>query len=352
MICKEDVRLGIPRNGLFWFAAVLFAAGFGLPASAAEGLRRLHVGETMPEFNLTDIDGAAFAYKHERTRALGVLVLQAGQGNSERVVADIRTLVRELGRETPAFDCVCVVSGPHAREFIQAHSPISSTPLFLAPDPNFVFWGQLGVIATPTAVVVGSEGKVQWIRAGYGYDFIAGLHAQLRKALGLAGGIETSAHVEILENASIRARQDRHVHLARMLAQKGRIGPAAEELQKAYDLDPNATGVALELGEMLCRVEKNEAALKIATAAQVKTDPDKARSLLIRGWARRQMKQLDDAESLLERALELDPRSTRILYELGRVSESAGSTEKALAYYRRALDEVFGTARAMGSSQE
>jgi len=64
------------------------------------------------------------------------------------------------------------------------------------------------------------------------------------------------------------------------------------------------------------------------------------------------MKQLDDAESLLERALELDPRSTRILYELGRVSESAGSTEKALAYYRRALDEVFGAARAMGSSQE
>ena len=200
--------------------------------------------------------------------------------------------------------------------------------------------------------MVGADGTVQWVRAGYGYDFIAGLRVQLRKALGLATDNDASVHVETLQNASARARRETHVQLARTLARRGRAGPAADELQKAYDLDPNATDVALELGEMLCRAGRSEAALKVATAAKVKTGPDEARSLLIRGWAMRQRKQLDDAESLLKRALELNPRSARVLYELGRVYESAENAQKALECYRRGLAEVLEETPAVNSSHE
>jgi tetratricopeptide (TPR) repeat protein len=310
------------------------------------------VGEIMPEFSLADANGIPFVYKHGQARVLGILILQAGQGNTERIMADVKALGRELRLEDPAFDCVGVISGPGAREFIQTRDSGSAAPFPLMADPNFAFWGRLGVIAAPTAVVVGSDGKIQWARAGYGYDFISGFHAQLRQALGLSGGRDASAQVEVLENASVRARRERHIQLARTLARKGRIGPAVDDLQKVYDLDPNVLEIALELAEMLCRAGKNDAALRIATTAKVRTGQDKARSLLICGWARRQMKQLDMAESLLKSALELTPRSARVLYELGRVYESAGNAEQALACYRRGLAEVFEEAGVVEVSHE
>lgn len=342
----------ISSNGLSWFVAAMSVACLVPQALAAGGLRRIPVGETMPEFSLAGANGVPFVYQHERARVLGVLILQAGQDNTERIVADVKAFGRELRLESPAFDCVGVISGPGAGEFVQTHGSGSVASFPLMADPNFVFWGRLGVIAAPTAVVAGSDGRIQWVRAGYSYDFTAGFHAQLRKALGLSGSEDASAHVEVLENASDRARRERHIQLARALARKGRIGPAVDNLRKVYDLDPNATEIALELAEMLCRAGRNEAALKIAATARVGTDRDKARSLLICGWARRQMKQLDTAESLLKNALELNPRSARVLYELGRVYESAGSAEKALVCYRRGLAEVFEETRAIDSSHE
>lgn len=342
----------IPRRILSRFAVVMLGACLASAVSASEGLHRIHVGDGFPEFSLPGADGAPFVYKPGAGRVLGIIILQAGQSNIERMVADVKTLNQEIRSQKAAFDCVGVVSGPGGREFIQAHHPGSDSSVVLVADADFVFWGRLGVIASPTAVVVGSDGKIQWARAGYGYDFIAGFHAQLKKALGLLVGNDASVHVEVLENGSDHARRDRHIQMARALAKKGRIGPAIDDLQKVYDLDPNATEVALELAEMQCRAGQNEAALKIATTAKIKTDQDRARSLLIRGWAKRQMKQLDEAESLLKSALELNPRSARALYELGGIYESAGSAEKALACYRRGLEEVLEETPVVNPSQK
>ncbi|RPJ20260.1 MAG: tetratricopeptide repeat protein, partial [Planctomycetaceae bacterium] len=208
------------------------------------------------------------------------------------------------------------------------------------------------VIAPPTAVVVGTDHKVRWIKAGFGYDFVAGFHAQLNEALGLAGSGDPGVHVQTLENTSVRSRRDRHVQLARALAKKARWESALHELEKARELDPNAVEVALELGDILCRAGKNEAALK--TVAQVRTESaqDNAHVLLVSAWAKRQMGDTGAAESLLTKALELAPESPRILYELGKVHQAEGDSEKALACYRRALAEVYGDAEAAGSSHK
>jgi tetratricopeptide (TPR) repeat protein len=117
-------------------------------------------------------------------------------------------------------------------------------------------------------------------------------------------------------------------------------------------LDPNAVEVDLELAEVLCRSGKNEAALKMVAAAQVRTAPARAHALLISGWARRQMGALDTAEALLSQALRLEPQSPRITYELGKVYQSKGDVQKALDCYRRALAEVFGDAEATVPSQK
>ena len=335
-----------------WLTAIASIALLAVPTTAREGLRRVHVGETMPEFALIGPGPETFRYEHKRSRVLGVVVLQARQSNSQRILSDVEALIKQFRGEGPAFDCVGVVSGPGAMEVLRQRRPEAQALLPLFADPNFVFWGKLGVIAAPTVIVTGADQKVRWIKAGYGYDSLAGFHAQLSRALGLGTDADTSAQVKTLENASDRARQERHIHMARMLAERGRLEPAINELRRVYELDPNAMDVALELAEVLCRAGKNEAALKIAGEVQHQRGEGKARTLLISARARRQMGELDAAESLLTRVIELEPRSARAFYELGRIHDARGDVEKTLQYYRKALAEVFRDSDVRAIPQE
>jgi tetratricopeptide (TPR) repeat protein len=234
------------------------------------------------------------------------------------------------------------MSGPGAKESLQSLDPNGHALFPVLLDPQYALWGKLGVVAAPTAVVVGADRKVRWAKAGYGYDFIPSFHAQLAQALGItARGADASVHVETLANTSNRARLERHAQMARSLVKRGRLELAIDEFKKAHALDPNEVDVVLELGELLCRTGRNEAALATASEVKVRTDGEKARTLLISGWARRQMSELDQAQALLSQSLELDPRSSRALYELGQVLQAQGKVEQAATCYRRALALVF-----------
>lgn len=307
------------------------------------GARRIRPGATMPTLSLATVDGKRFVYDPNGAKVLGLVLLKTGQDHFSRIADDLETVVKQLRASGKPFDCVGVMSGPGARDSLRSLDPDGHALLPVLLDPDFAAWGQLGVIAAPTAIVVGTDGKVRWTKAGYGYDFIPRFRAQLEQALGIAGrDTGTSTGVQTLENASNRARFQRHVQMARSLAKRGRLNLAIEEFKKARSLDPNAAEPVLELGELLCRSGENEAAVKLASEAVVKTDREKARVLLISGWARHQMGDLDAAESLLSQSLELDPKSPRILYELGKVFQEKGEINQAAAHYRRALALTFG----------
>ncbi|MHC4517077.1 MAG: tetratricopeptide repeat protein [Planctomycetota bacterium] len=327
---------------VIWLAA--FVSGFAITGLliGREGLRRIRRGETMPAFSLATADGERFVYDPNGARVLGVVLLKTGQDHFSRMADDLETVVRKLKASGKPFDCVGIMSGPGARDSLHALDPNGHTSLPVLLDPEFAVWGKLGVIAAPTAIVVGTDGKVRWAKAGYGYDFIPSIRAQLAQALGIEGSdADASVRVETLQNASNRARFERHVQMARSLAKRGRLKLAIDEFKKAQALDPNAAEPSFELGELLCRNGENAAALKVASEAKVATNREKARMLLISGWARGQMGDLDVAQSLLSQSLELDPKSPRTLYELGKVFQQKGEMDRAVAYYRRALAQMF-----------
>ena len=325
-----------------WLAALVL--GFLMVGSSRGqgGLRRIDVGETMPAFSLATSDGKSFTYDVNHAGVLGIVVLKTGQDHFSRIADDLETVVKELKTHGKPFECVGVMSGPGAKESLQSLDPNGHVLFPVLLDPQYALWGKLGVVAAPTVVVVGADRKVRWAKAGYGYDFIPSFHAQLAQTLGITDrAADASVHVETLANTSSRARLERHAQMARSLAKRGRLELAIDEFKKAQTLDPNAVDVVLELGELLCRTGQNETALKTASEAKVKTDREKARALLISGWARRQMDQLDTAHTLLSKSLELDPRSSRALYELGKVLQAQGKVEQAAACFRRALALVF-----------
>ena len=323
---------------------VAVVSGFAMArvATSEEGLRRIRPGETMPAFSLPAADGKPFTYDPNGGRVLGLVLLKTRQDHFSRMVEDLEGVVKNLKAGGKPFDCVGVMSGPGARDSLWALDPNGHPLLPVLLDPDFALWGKLGVIAAPTAIVVGTDGKVRWAKAGYGYDFIPGFHLQVAQALGIAeSDAETSVHVETLQNASDRARFQRHVQMARSLAKRGRLNLAIDEFKKAQALDPNAVEPVFELGELLCRNGQNEAALKIVSEAEARTDRERARLLLISGWAQRQIGNRDTAQSLLSESLKLDPKSPRTLYELGKLFQEKGQMDQAADYYRRALAQVF-----------
>ncbi len=321
------------------------------PLSGQEGLRRVHVGDTMPAFSLATADGKSFTYDPNQAGALGIVILKTGQDHFARIADDLEAVVKELKTHGKPFDCVGAMSGPGAKESLEMLDPNGHALFPVLLDPDFKLWGRLGVVAAPTVVVVGADGKVRWTKAGYGYDFIPGFHTQLAQALGIIDHTaDASVRVKTLENTSSRARFERHVRMARSLAQRGRTELAIDEFKRAQSLDPNAVDVILELGELLCRTGQTEAALKMASEAEAGTEREKARTLLISGWARRQMGELETARSLLSESLELAPRSPRALYELGKVVEMQGGVGEAVTYYRRALALMFEEPDEMAAS--
>ena len=153
---------------------------------------------------------------------------------------------------------------------------------------------------------------------------------------------EESVKAEALANNTTASRIKRHLRMAKILQTKGRFDSAVAEVRKAQALDPSYLEPVLELGELLCRAGKGKDALETVRNVQAAARRDRARLLLISGWAKRQMGDLNGAEKDLIEATKLDPKSTRGCFELGQVYRAKGDKDKALAAYHRALTLVLG----------
>lgn len=332
-------RRSLPTIFTFMLLMLIFLSA--VPGRAA--LRNVKVGEKMPEFSLPVLNGGTLTYKHNQGRVLVFVFLPTSQSRIERAITDMDAVVEDIRENTKQFDSVGVISGPRAKEFAESHKNGSKLAFPILLDDNFELWGKLGVIAAPTILIVGKDDTIRWIKAGYGYDFVPVVRAHLMQALGLApeASVEEAQQVKAVTNDTVEARIQRHLQMARMLEEKGRIESAISELQKASKLDPNSSAPILELGDLFCRAGRDKEALNLVEKFNAVNQSTKARLLLISGWARRQMGELDTAEKLLREALTLDSTSIRAWFELGKIYQTRGQTEKAMQSYYTALTFFF-----------
>ena len=326
---SKNCLVGITICGLT--AVVGFSAGPG-----EVGLRKMKLGDKMPEFSLTDPAQGAFEYKHGRRRVLVIAFLSASQKQSNSAVSDIAQILADPQIESEPLDLVGISTRPLEDDVKPAF------PIVL--DPQYKLWGKLGIIAMPTVLIVGKDDNISWIRAGHAYDFAPVLHSHLRYELGIAGeeAPEDTVQAKVLSNTTTASRVKRHLQMAKILEGKGRLDSAIAEVRKAQAIDPNSVEPALELGEILCRAGKGEAALDAVENVKSTERRDVARRLLISGWAKRQMGNLLPAEADLLEATKLDPKSARGYFELGRLYRAKEDKDKALTAYHRALMLVFG----------
>ena len=306
--------------------------------------RRIGIGNKMPEFSASDTSGKVFDYKHSVGKVLMVVFLSANQKNSAQAAADIKGIVRKLANQAERLNVVVAINDPNSQTIFRSDPNKSVVGVHVIADIEYKLWGKFGIIATPTVIISDTNDVVLWVKAGHSYDFAPVIRARLNQALGIAQEVNPNdaSRVKTVMNTTVAARVKRHLRMAKMLQEKGRIESAINEIRKAKEMDPNSVEVALELGELFCRVGKNEAAFKIVERVKATKRLDRARLLRISGWAKRQMGELETAEKYLLEANKLDAKSPRGFFELGQVYQAKGDKDKAIAAYYRALTLVFG----------
>jgi len=306
------------------------------------GRHAFAIGEKIPEFSGTTLEGQTFTYKHGQSNALMVIFLSPGHERSARAVKDINDIFSQLGTNTERLQTVIAIDKQNNLDLssIQNSAPENVHVLL---DSEYKLWGKFGIIAVPTVIISDINDTVICIKAGHGYNFAPVVRAYLDQALGLTQQKkpEDASRVETVSNDTTEARIRRHLQMAKILEQKGSLESAIAEIQKARELNPESTEAALELGELFCRAGRSDAALEITDSLKVTKRIDEAKLLMISGWAKRQSGDLDTAEKLLLEAIKIDPKSTRALFELGQVYQAKQQVDKAMSLYHKALTILF-----------
>lgn len=338
------------KNNITIYGILLLAA-FVLNIPAQASSRRLGVGEQMPSFSVKASGGQEFDYRSESGKVLVAVFLTAAQRQSVRASEDIEKIIAKIETEPNDLDIAVFVSDPDNRSFFRSPDGKVRSPFNLIADAEYKMWGKFGIIAAPTVIIGGKDGKVAWARPGYGYDFNAAFNLALRKALGLSvDELVQPGVVRVIKNDSQSKRANRHLAMARMLKEKGRIDSALNQLEQAYAQDPNSVSVVLEYAELLCAAGKGLRALEVIGHLQPDTKVQEVRLAFISGWANRIEGNLDEAIKELLLATGMDSRSARGFFELGQAYEASGDVGKALMAYKKALkillkDEAGGKRR-------
>jgi cytochrome c-type biogenesis protein CcmH/NrfG len=129
---------------------------------------------------------------------------------------------------------------------------------------------------------------------------------------------------------------------ARLLHQR-RPAEAADQLERAWRLDPSVVEVAINLGGAYVMQGRHAKAARVLEAAS-RAEPGNAMIWL--NLAAAYLGPLEEsgeegqvkAITAFEKALSLDPQTSGVNYNLGLICQKRGETEKAAAHFWRALD--------------
>lgn len=119
------------------------------------------------------------------------------------------------------------------------------------------------------------------------------------------------------------------------LFNRGRIGEALAEYERALLIDPTETNVLNSLGVCHGHLGQMEKAAEYFQRAQ-ETAPQDFMAYYNLGYALLARGDAGQARRQLEKALELNPEHTDTLFQLGRLSQSEGHTAQAVEFFQAA----------------
>jgi tetratricopeptide (TPR) repeat protein len=307
--------------------------------------RRIAVGDAMPAVSAKTMSGAQYDRPVGSNRAVLIAFLSAGQKASQRAAQDLRQIIPSYADHRQKLDIVIIMDDPVFKDSFKDTSAVADHPIHMVHDDQKECWGQFHIIVAPTVVIADASDKVSSVIAGHGYDFIRSLRFHLNEVLGIEQAMtaEDVGKVKTAQNQTVSDRVQRHLKMAKMLQEKGKIDAAMKQLDQAREINPDDRQIVLQIGRLHCLQNKPDLAMKAMEGPGFATPGDKAGYELILGWANRLSGNLELAKQHLLKATELSPTSARAFFELGQTYEAGSENDKALKAYKQALSILIKT---------
>lgn len=316
----------------------VFAAGTASSARA-DTLRNVSVGEPIPEFRMTALDGSTIDSTSMRGSVVVMVCLSAEQRRSELASLESMQIVRQFG-DFPVR-LVHVTADVARRDYFERCRADRQIDAPLALDSDHAFFSQLGLIVFPTTLVIDREGRLAHVISLHSANYGRTLEADVLHALGeIDEQTRVARATAPSEDAAPPNQASAHRGLARSLREKGLTEAARTELRRALELNPADHEAALDLAD----IDLEVGALDEADAIVAKVlgeRPADPRGREIRGLILYYRGDREAAEAILEEAAALNPAPQRIHYYLGRIAEDRGDTQTAAKHYREALRRFF-----------
>jgi len=304
--------------------------------------RTLNISDIVPEFSVVDSEGVEFKYSPTDQAVLLAVFFSPEKSQSKKAMEDIEGILGSFHKLPHKLSFLMISDDPNAVHTTQVPH-CEQLEMHFVVDSDFKLWGKFGVIASPTVFLAGVDGKIELVKAGYGYDFVPMVESKLKVVMGLISEKDSrdATQVKTVTNDSLAEKANRHLKMARMLEKKGSYGVALTQLETATQMDPNSIECKLELGRLYCMVSDPNKAISSVLGIETVDEKSKAVRFFVLGKAYGQLGDYSKAAEHLQKAVDIDPKNSRAFYELGRIYQRNGQKDKAIEVYRKSLDLIY-----------
>jgi len=338
--------------------------------SISAAFKNVQVSQTPPAFALKDVGGKEWRSAEVFGRGVTVVIFWATWSpRSGEVIRDLEALRAKIGPEkvqVVTVNCEHPSISPADRETIAAAARQGGFSGPVLVDDGLIAFNDYGAMALPSTLVVGLDGKVSYILAGYPTT----LRDELADAVRKSAGLPTEAESRPVQEYVPKNHALMYYNLGRQLAGKGQDEKAEAQLKIAVEKDPDFKKPRIELGLIYKKTGRTDLALaefqrakeidpkdhealyqlavvslrsgKFAEAGKLFSDllaefPEREEFALGAALAAKYQGKDDEYRTGREAAAKLFPAEPRVVYEMGGVAEAQKDLVVAVELYSRAL---------------
>lgn len=323
------------------FTFIRFILIFGSLSTSAVGepLRHIKVGDPIPSYQLTTMDGTMVDSDQTENKVMVLIYIVARQRGSEHAITEANKIIRDL-KDHPV-ELLIVTANIDQMPYLEKFWSDQSIQTPLAFDPDRKLYAELGLIAFPSTLIIDRQGRLAHAISTHSPNYPHLLEGYTRHTLGLIDdtGLEEHLKIRSQQLSSPKDLSSRHRTVARLMRGKGLLAAAEDELHEALKLDPGNTDTLLDLADLYLQVKRIDEAEKLINQV-LETNAEHRRGMLLKGILLFRQSNFDQAEAILNDALILNPNPARTHFYLGRIHEAKGNTDRALYHYHQALERL------------
>ncbi len=339
-------RRGVAHGALLGLLAMVSASVmlFAIPQASA-AFKFLAKGSDVPDFSIRTTAGEDVTLGALKEGKTSVILFWATW--SPRSIEELKFLEKVYKEHKDKGLKVVGINVNHLTFTVEDEQAIETVvketgvTFPIAIDRGLELYNQVGVVATPSTLVMDSSGKVAYEVS----SFLSATGEQLKETVEVALGVRTApAATAVVEDTSYKPNRSAmlYFNLGRNLLKMGSREKAVDKLLQAVGADAKYTAPRVLLGHLyLDQAIKDHKAAEEAVrlfGEALAADPKSVSALSGMGEALLRTGKLDDAEARFGEAIKLDATYTPALTGMAAVLSKKGKYDEGMVKFQEALD--------------